>query len=352
MRLKKIFSTFPFFIFLASLLIYSSVLIPPEKFWPAGVITYAILPMLVANFMLLAWLAFRTKRSAIWPALALIVGWYFITITFHFSIGKPSQQNLEILSYNSHRFKPRYDEWGYSTKMMDWFANDSSTIKCVQEFSSNERKPEYSVFKKMQAAGYSWFSTEAPGAKIPKGNKSRLAIFSKFPIINTGIFPINIATGNHGIYADIKWHNDTIRIYDVRLFSMSIPLHKYQDTDQYESKMKHLIRKLKNGSINRSIEIDHLINHVEKCPYPYVICGDFNGIPYGYNYRKLSAHFNDAFDEAGRGFGFTFNSKTVFFLRIDHQFYGNGLAPERLQVGRGMAISDHFPIRGNYHLEK
>ena len=282
--------------------------------------------------------------------LALVFGWRFVKVTFHYSMRKPDEKSLEVLSYNAHAFKPRYTHWGFSGPMIDWVVQDTAAIKCIQEFDTNERKPDQAVIKKMINAGYYAYTTGWP--KRHQGNRSNLAIFSKYPIVNQGIFPVNESTGNHAIFADIIWQKDTIRIYTVRLFSMGIPLQEYRDVDKYESKMKQLIHKLKDGSVNRSIEINHLIEQVEKCPYPYLICGDFNGIPYGYNYRKLKEHFGNAFDQAGHGFGFTFNSESVFFLRIDHQFFSSQLVPDRLVVDRSMPISDHFPVRGNYHLKK
>jgi endonuclease/exonuclease/phosphatase (EEP) superfamily protein YafD len=114
-------------------------------------------------------------------------------------------------------------------------------------------------------------------------------------------------------------------------------------------KLRNLISKLKNGAINRSSEINTLIKHTQSSPYPFIICGDFNETPYGYNYHRLHSLFDNSFEKAGNGFGFTLNS-LLFFLRIDHHFYGKGITAQLYKVDRSMNISDHFPTIGYYKI--
>jgi len=78
---------------------------------------------------------------------------------------------------------------------------------------------------------------------------------------------------------------------------------------------------------------------------------DFNETPYSYNYFKLKKHFFNTFEEAGNGFGFSFNS-LIFFLRIDHQFYNSEIEVLNYRIDRSMAISDHYPTRGFYRMQK
>ena len=126
---------------------------------------------------------------------------------------------------------------------------------------------------------------------------------------------------------------------------------KLRETAGYDSKVKDILRKLRHGGVTRAIQINSLIDHASQCPYPYIICGDFNDTPYSYNYFSMRRYFKNAFEQAGYGFGFTMNT-LLFFLRIDHQFYNDPVKPVLFKVDRSMRISDHFPTRGYYQIRR
>jgi len=335
---------------IASLICYGSVLIPPEKFWPAGILAYGILPLLVINLLLLFLLATLKTRALFIPLLALLAGYIFIKITIHLDFSSPAfraGKMTEILSYNVKNLDLVRGNNQKSSNMVQRLVQDTAQIKCFQELYSQSDDPALNVMGKMQDAGYGMhLSDNEPGnPRFIEG----LALFTKYPILNKGTLLFRGDSENNCIYADLKIGQDTLRVYNVHLYSMRIPLYAYKDPDNYEGKLKSLIRKLKNGAINRSREIDQLIAHTEECPYPFIICGDFNDIPYSHNYMTLRNHFTNVFEKVGQGFGFSFNHK-LFFLRIDHQFVSDGIQPVLYRVDRKMKYSDHFPTRGIYQL--
>jgi endonuclease/exonuclease/phosphatase family metal-dependent hydrolase len=346
--MRKFFKGVPWLILILTLICYSAILVPPKNFWPAGIIVYGIPPLLLINLLLIIYLAILKRVSLIGPLIALLIGMLFLKITVHFNIAKEVTLNkkFDILSFNAESFKMDSHNIGLSSEMIDWILNDSSSIKCIQEYHSHNQSPKLNLSNKIINNGYDLYLFDSdPNDDVDDG----LAIFSRYPIINKGSILLNENSGNNCIYTDLKIEEDTIRIYNVHLYSMGIPLNAYKDPDNYESKLQSLIRKLKRGAINRSNEIDQLIRHTAECPYPFLICGDFNDIPYSHNYLTLRNHFTNAFEEAGHGFGFSFNHK-LFFLRIDHQFIGEGIRPLFYQVDRSMKESDHFPTRGIYQL--
>jgi endonuclease/exonuclease/phosphatase (EEP) superfamily protein YafD len=153
-----------------------------------------------------------------------------------------------------------------------------------------------------------------------------------------------------GIYADILYKSDTVRIYNVHLASMNLELYQYRQVSRnYLSKIRRLIGRLKYGAETRSYQLNRIIEHTNQCPYPFIISGDFNETPYNYVYFKMRALFSNTFEEVGNGFGFTFNSM-LFFLRIDHQFHSKAFEATEFRVDRSMKLSDHFPLRGFYRL--
>lgn len=303
----------------------------------------------MVNILLFMVVTFVNWRLAIFPIITLFIGLIFITITYSYKGEKASENHdLSVLSFNAKLFRKAKMYSEFSTKMIGWAADDDSDIKCYQEYSTNARWKPLDITKKNLDAGYYGFIHQA---QIDDAvHNPGLAIFSKFPILDTGTVWVRPDTMNDGIFTDILVENDTVRIYNLHLASMNLRLYQYKNQSNYPGIIKRLVSKLKYGAEIRSSQIEKLIEHTENCPHPFIICGDFNETPYSYNYFKLKKHFFNAFEEAGNGFGFSFNS-ILFFLRIDHQFYNSGIRATNYRVDRSMNESDHFPTKGYYDIK-
>jgi len=59
----------------------------------------------------------------------------------------------------------------------------------------------------------------------------------------------------------------------------------------------------------------------------------------------------NAFEDAGKGFGFTYN-KVLFFLRIDNIFYDPSLNIEHFKTHREVDYSDHYPVSATFSWQK
>lgn len=300
---------------------------------------------LVLNTFLLIYYVSGFKRNALFPLFTLLLGLPFIFISFSVSSSDQAEKTFSILSFNSKLFREEdtYDE--FSEEMIDWVINDSSSIKCIQEFCTNPKWPGLDVYGEIERSGYNGYSFASKTI-----HNQGLAIFTKFPIVNSGTLFQRKLTVNNIIFADIKINEDTLRVYNCHLSSMNIILYEYKSLKEPKSKAKKLISKLREGGISRSKEIDVLLAHASQSPHPVLICGDFNEIPYSFNYFRFKELYSNSFEEAGNGFGFTLNN-ALFFLRIDHQFYGNGIEAKRYEVDKSMRISDHFPTRGWYRFD-
>ena len=85
-------------------------------------------------------------------------------------------------------------------------------------------------------------------------------------------------------------------------------------------------------------------------PYPAIILGDFNNTAYSYIYRELrDIGFNDAYKEAGNGFGKTFEIFEILPLRIDFILPQESMGILTFQ-NHMVPYSDHFPITANLRL--
>jgi endonuclease/exonuclease/phosphatase family metal-dependent hydrolase len=177
-----------------------------------------------------------------------------------------------------------------------------------------------------------------------------MAIFSKYPILKKGNVQVRDKYSYGAIYADILFQKDTIRVYNIHLKSMSINTEALKDTDNLKKNYFDLFRRLKNGFSQRAKQVRLIQESIEKCPYKVILCGDLNDLPYSYTYYKLSQVLENAFEQGGRGFGFTFNS-WLFFLRIDNQFFSESIQIKDCETIREIDYSDHFPIKATYWVE-
>jgi endonuclease/exonuclease/phosphatase family metal-dependent hydrolase len=325
-----------------TLISYASALVPPELFWPAGFLSHLIPFYLIVQIFIMLVLSVRRKKIAIIPLLLLLLGWPFLTSTLSLhSTALPDTNSIRILSFNTKLFRKPGTYSEFSTDMIQWVANDTSDIKCLQEYSTNDRWPLLDATAQIERKGYKGYMFQA--SVTDSDHNPGMAIFSKFNMQDAGVVFEDPNTLNGAIYADLLIKEKIIRIYNVHLASMNLELTKTKGLQNNLSKIK----RLKSGSIKRIEQLKTLIAHTKSSPYPYIICGDFNETPYSYVYLELKEQFLNAFEETGNGFGFTFN-EFPYLLRIDHQFYRSDVNAVGYQVNRNMNISDHFPTYGYY----
>ncbi len=83
--------------------------------------------------------------------------------------------------------------------------------------------------------------------------------------------------------------------------------------------------------------------HKNQCATPIIICGDMNNSAFSYVYRSVRGNLKDSFEEAGRGFGKTYNYR-YYPARIDYIFADPTMTVKRFRNYSNFVKSDHFPI--------
>jgi endonuclease/exonuclease/phosphatase family metal-dependent hydrolase len=176
--------------------------------------------------------------------------------------------------------------------------------------------------------------------------KTGQAIFSKFPIFNSGDFKIP-AAGNNIIYADIKKGKDTIRVYNIHLQSIKISPDVNEISEHVDSinqsKSQQLFKRIREAFKKQEQQAEILVKHKNECSYPVIICGDMNNSPFSYLYRSIKSDLNDCFEEAGNGFGQTYKFK-YYPARIDYIFASKKMQVKSFSTFTKFENSDHFPI--------
>ena len=230
--------------------------------------------------------------------------------------------NYNVRLFNLYEWIPKK---GVETQILDFIKTEAPDILSVQE---------YHPHKNIDLSFFKYKFEKLSGSKTKYGQ----AIFSKFPIINSGSieFP---DTANNAIYADVVKGKDTLRIYNIHLESMRIET-KVEDLKTEDS--ERLFKRISSTFKMQQFQTELFLMHKKECPYKMVICGDFNNTAFSYVYRQIKGDLYDTFREAGSGFGRTYDFK-FFPIRIDFIF-----ADEAFNVNGFKAYnnhySDHYPI--------
>jgi len=115
-----------------------------------------------------------------------------------------------------------------------------------------------------------------------------------------------------------------------------------------ENKEK-LIKRVSNSFKKQGFQVGKILEHQQNYRGKEILCGDFNNTAYSWVYKNLSEGKKDAFLEAGKGFGKSFNYP--FPMRIDFI-----LADENIEINQfntySVKYSDHFPILARINWQK
>ena len=325
--------------------------------WSAGMIMITIPVVWVMNLVVVClWLTSRPWRSWL-SGLLVIVGLLLFgsrTFAWHSSdeqtgAGTP----LKVFSYNVHSFGEQDSEENSQNspkiqRALNYVLQYDAPIKCFQEFYSSTDVPAYAVVGRFRKAGYPYSAFLHPEVAHQPKSDIGVAIFSRYPIIDSGreIFE----THNGLVWATIKIGQDTIRVINVHLHSMGIRVGRVLRQDEIKGvqhETRGVLSALRIGFIERNQEVHKVEDYVRQSPYPVIITGDHNDTPYGVVYERLRRTLPNSFEEAGHGFGFTYN-RLPGFIRIDHQFHSPALPVLDFETINHIDYSDHYPIVGTY----
>ena len=73
------------------------------------------------------------------------------------------------------------------------------------------------------------------------------------------------------------------------------------------------------------------------------MCGDMNNSAFSYVYRNIKGDLNDSFEEAGEGFGKSYDFN-YYPARIDYIFVDKKFEVKKFRSFPEIIDSDHFPV--------
>lgn len=308
-----------FVLALILLVSYSSYYLSPN-FVPIISVLSLFVPVLILliGLFLIYWVV-KFKKVFLLSLVVLLLGFQHISVLYNFKEKKVMlTDDVKIMTYNVRAFNifKWIDEENIEQKIIDFVKEKDPDILCFQEY--HKIKKELLKF---------------PFEYLHRGQ----AIYSKFKIVNTGSLDFSNTT-NNAIFVDILKDNDTVRIYNVHLESLRINPEKEEITQENSEKLK--IR-LENGFKIQTNQVALILHHQSRIQHQSIICGDFNNTAFSWVYKQLKQGKNDAFEEAGSGFGATYNFKVP--VRIDFILPDENLEINNFKTYK-VKYSDHFPI--------
>jgi endonuclease/exonuclease/phosphatase family metal-dependent hydrolase len=308
------------------------------KFFPLLSVLTLILPLfLIINLLFFLYWLFQFKKQMMLSFILLLIGITFINKYYKFtSKNTPVEPNdFTIMSYNVRLFNvfnwlPNPNVGQDIKKFID---EKNPDILCIQEYSERANI-DFRVYK------HKFIFIQ--GKNIRTGQ----AIFSKYKIINQGTiaFP---ESDNLVIFADVKKGKDTLRVYNMHLQSVKIS----PDVSEIESdvnkinqqKSEAVLKQLSKAFKQQQHQAEILVEHKKSSTFPMIICGDMNNSAFSYVYRGIKGDLIDCFEEAGKGFGETYNFK-YYPARIDYIFVDKTMKVKEFQNFSSFKNSDHYPV--------
>ncbi len=306
-----------------------------ERWWVTGVTLYVprlafVIPL---PFIVVALLVLGPRRL-LWTQLGAAVLLLFPLMGLvlpHFTRRSPGAPVIRVLSYNVDSGVKGLDELG---QQIDRYSPD---VVLLQEIGSVD------LLGALLRARY-------PIVDI----RNQFLLATRFPIVSTSDPEKLENLGRLRSPRFVQQVLDTpighIAVYNVHPISPREAFYQLRGTESRREFLRHgVIHDLVSPASNaifegnaglRALQVHTFSEAARQETLPVLIAGDTNlpGLSYVL-YRDLSA-FQDGFDEAGSGFGYTFPNNRRPWMRIDRIFASDALRFVGFQVGSSNA-SDH-----------
>ncbi|WP_198172901.1 endonuclease/exonuclease/phosphatase family protein [Hymenobacter ginkgonis] len=279
--------------------------------------------------------------------------------------GPPVPHSVRLLSANVRIFNVyaqlRKPDPAAPAKFIGWLATSPADVLCLQEYyqePAGTHSREGNLFNVSDKLGL------ASGRQVfvsktltnSAGAEFGIAIFSRLPIVGRGEISFGRLTQNHAMWVDVvgPGPHDTIRIFNTHLQSMSIDdgdiVAAGSSRTGLQQKGRGLLGRFVRGAAARAWQADTLLAHVQRSPYPVLLAGDLNDLPYSYAYQRLASTLQNAWATIGFGVGNTYHGRLPPLLRIDQQFASSQWRVVDCRIHTEIPYSDHFPVEGLYQL--
>ncbi|MBS1662462.1 MAG: endonuclease/exonuclease/phosphatase family protein [Bacteroidetes bacterium] len=325
----------------------------------------------VTGFFIIGLFLPSYRRWSILSLLTLVVGWSSIRSFLAMHPGKKwtaqkSPRCLRVMTWNVRSFDEfvtkKRGALGHRPRMMSYIDSQKADVLCLQEFfESRSPKELYSNINYIrQRLNYPYYFFSRDYIRYDGSYEAGVVLFSRYPIVDSSVLrysrPDGLRATESLIAADIRVGNDTIRVFTTHLQSVLFRSKDFHDIeiiknvdDSILSATKSIAKKLRYAFKHRGDQAVQVREQLEKCPYPGIICGDFNDVPNSYTYHTIRGDWQDAFLKKGFGIGRTYVHLSPT-LRIDYILASSDF--NVLQCSRFVtSFSDHHPVVADLELQ-
>ena len=346
---------------------YWSTGVSPERNWVFAFFGLGAPFLFLGNIvMLLVWVI-RWRWWAVLPALTLLCGVGYLGRLVQFDFGKKYEPEAEdakaiaarqrdpaqlaVLTYNVHGFTFGQREHGGYLRTVDSVAAYVRRLQpdviCLQEYETmrgGDVRRIDTLFREWPYRAYNFIYGGAGG--VGYGT----AVLSRFPILEAHRTIFEQST-NSLLRADVVLPGgDTVRLFNNHLQSTQVDEESQRRVERFgvrgEPGTRDFVRSvgshLKANYRRRAVQVDTVSRMIAASPHPAIVVGDFNDTPVSYTYRKMRGGLEDAFVNAGSGYGYTYN-RLFSMLRIDYVFHAPSFETTGYRSDR-LPWSDHNPV--------
>ncbi len=276
-----------YFISLASLLLsYFAPYANPKSFWLFAFFGLAFPYLLVVNIIFLVWWIIRWNKLYWVSLVVILIGWNDMKNLFHFGNKMENMKGrIKVLSYNVRNFD--LYNWSHNKEtrnnIFSFLKKESADIVCLQEFFQGDS----GYFETLDSVLAATRSVDNHiRYTLTRRNKDHwgIATISKYPIVFKGKIPFKYKSNSICIFSDLKIGEDTVRVYNMHLQSISFGYADYKfiealkenndtlDVDDIEIASKNILRRIKRAFIKRATQTEKIIAHIKNFKYPVIIC--------------------------------------------------------------------------------
>jgi len=351
------FAIFPF----CSTLILIVVCYANPQTWYSELLAFTIPPIMIysAIVFLVYWRIKPSKFYLFFISLSAILCIHplFKTVALNFKKDNETA-DFKVMSYNVAAFNPNrmtnmVSDIETYRKLYKWFRdNESPDILCFQEFYHGaEDDYDLTLDSIALLGGYKYYYINPRYNRYTNGIYGVIT-FSKYRAVSAGQIFYGDTLVNKGIYNDFVINDDTIRVVNFQLRSMSIRWQRADSLGMYANlnyNVDNIIQRLIHGNEMRKNEVAVIDSFLTTSRFKTIVCADINSVPYSAIYQRLNKNYYNAFEKGGTGLGFTYN-QFPYVIRIDNQFYDKRLDITYFNTLKHLDFSDHFPIEAGYRL--
>jgi endonuclease/exonuclease/phosphatase family metal-dependent hydrolase len=337
---------------------YATPYVDPREIWWISLLGLAYPFLVVINVIFVIYWTIFLKLKALYSLAAVFLGLNHFSHYVQFSSKKDDNDDhhlYRMISFNTHFFG--YGEKKVDTRpFFDFIKEQEPYLVCLQEFLSESAPRKNYVSKLSGAMGQkvNIYFDKCLRAMDTLQRNFGLVIATTQPIIDTGFIEFVKGSNNRCTWADINFKGTRIRVYNVHFQSIKFDPEDYkflngkeEEQEEKLNKSMNILKKLRLGFEKRAEQVEVLLKHMKSCPYPILLCGDFNDTPVSYSYGQFS-HLKDAFVESGVGLSRTYAGKMPSF-RIDYILGSEEITFKNYHPS-GKFFSDHRTLVADFNV--